>query len=264
MKRVLPVVLSIALISSMSTNAFAAPYVNTENEVAQNSNDLTNLWLNGKSSFKLLEASSENRYFVSSFTVNGTTYQIEETVNENYDLIDSKFYKIRGTEKEYIGSQTTELSKHGNDVTVSISENGRLLDIQTYNMPENNVANSSLSGTDSVITPYAAIEAQWFSQGKVNGSNNIQRYTVAAIITLLGVAAGNPYAAGLSSIANTIILEQWETVYWTRETWIYMERCPDWPSYPDWVQAGKYKYYTEYYSDSARTDLIGTTSHTDG
>lgn len=202
---------------------------------------------------------------MSSFIVNGITYQIEETVNESYDSIESKFYAIHDSEKEYVGSQVTKLSKHGNDVTVSISENGNVLDVQTFQIPiYNTVENSTLSDNATSMIPYAAVESQWFSQGNINGSNNIQRYTVAAIITVLGVAAGNPYAAGLSSIANTIILEQWKTVYWTRETWIYMERCPDWPSYPDWVQAGKYRYYTEYYSDSARTNLIGTTSHTDG
>lgn len=265
MKRLLSAVLIVALVSLIPINAFAAPRENftAVSSQAQTIGRLTDLWLE-KENFTLVEASDDNRHFVSNFVVNGVIYQLEETVNENYDFVKSEFYEMSGSEKRYIGTQTTQIHKDGNDVTVSVSENDSILDIQTYYMPEVSMADSVPSNGDALVAPFAAVEAQWISQGKANGSNNIQRYTVASIIVILGTAAGTPAAAGLTSIANIIIMEQWKTVYWTRETWLYMERCPDWPSYPDWVQAGKYKYYTEYYSDSARTNLLGTTSYTGG
>lgn len=87
------------------------------------------------------------------------------------------------------------------------------------------------------------IEYKWFSQGKYNVSNNIYRYTVAAIVGVLGTAAGNPAAGGLSALAGLIISERWPAVYWTRETWHYMQRNPSSPLYPNWTSAHKYKYY---------------------
>lgn len=45
-----------------------------------------------------------------------------------------------------------------------------------------------------------------------------------------------------------------------KKTWIYLMRTP----YPNWIQAGKYKYQTSYYRDAAHTSLIRTVTRIDG
>lgn len=67
-----------------------------------------------------------------------------------------------------------------------------------------------------------AVEYKWFSQGIYNGSNNIYRYTVAAIVGVLATAAGSAAAGGLSVVAGMVISERWPAVYWRRETMLLM------------------------------------------
>lgn len=43
-----------------------------------------------------------------------------------------------------------------------------------------------------------------------------------------------------------------------------MKRTPNSPIGIEWIDAGKYKYYTEYFSDRNRKNLIGTSSYIDG
>lgn len=268
MKRVISTILSIALISSMSINVFAASPTDTAavNNNLEQSSELTNLWLEGRDTFKLVEATSDNSNIISQITVNSVIYQIEEDVNANGSVVESNFYKLDNSEKTYVGQQKTFIEQDEESIVVSVEENGVVIDTQSFeNVISTDILPNALSKTTE-YTPeiYSTIEARWFSQGKATGSNNIYRYTAAAIVGILATAAGSPAAGGLAAVASMIIAEQWPTVYWRRETWIYMERCSDWPSYPDWVQAGKYKYYTEYYSDKNRTNLIGTSSYTDG
>lgn len=268
MKRVVSTILSIALLVSMSINAFAASPADTAtaNNNLQSSSKLTDLWLEGRDTFKLVDATSDNRKLISQITVNDVLYQIEENVNEDASVVESNFYKFGDLGKIYIGQQKTFIVQDEDSIVVSVEENGKIIDVQSFNNSTSidTSANQDSEITEDTLQIMASIEAKWFSQGKANGSNNIYRYTAAAIVAVLSTAAGNAAAAGLAAVASMIIAEQWPAVYWTRETWVYMERCSDWPSYPDWVQAGKYKYYTEYYSDRNRTNLIGTSSYTDG
>jgi hypothetical protein len=267
MKRVLSLVLIVILmLSTTSKNVFAASYGETENEGDKylSESALTNLWLEGRQSFELIE-SKDDKYFTSRFFVGSTIYQVEEVISDDLSSVESKFYVLGELGKEYIGQQTTLIEKEGEYLNVSVMEDGEVIDSQSYDVVDNSLDTQKPSNNVSeTLTANAAVETKWFSQGIYNGSNNIYRYTVAAIVAALAAAAGSPAAAGLAAIAGMAIGEQWTVIYWTCETWVLCERSSSWPSYPDWIMAGQYLYQTWYYSDSARTNQIGYTTHLEG
>lgn len=92
----------------------------------------------------------------------------------------------------------------------------------------------------------------------------IIKYTIGAIIEVLAYAAGGAAAAGLSYIAQAIIDDKIPDVWWTQDVYAYNQRCPDWPSYPDWIPAGKYRYRTKYYSNSSKTKYISSSDYING
>lgn len=264
-RRVFTVLLLSMLTVSTSTTVLASSYnpIPIEQTSKSDDNSLMNLWLNGRNSFELISSSENNKKVVSQFVFEDTLYQIEESFNDDYSVLESNFYKLEQSEKEFLGQQKTLFKRSADTVQVSVSENGKVLDTQTFSAEIPVDSTVSTEESNNVATT-RAIEYKWFSQGKYNGSNNIYRYTVAAIVGVLGTAAGNPAAGGLSALAGLIISERWPAVYWTRETWHYMQRNPSSPLYPNWTSAHKYKYYTKYYSDSKRTKYISSTSYIDG
>lgn len=250
----------------MSTTAFASSYNVSQIEQTSETidNSLTNLWVNGSDTFELISSSEDNKNYISQFIYEGIQYQIEEAFNDDYTVLESKFYKLDQSNKEFLGKQETLFEHDENTVQVSILEDDKIIDTQTFNIEPPTISNESINDTDALSSAKSSIEYKWFSQGKFNGSNNIYRYTVAAIVGVLGTAAGSPAAGGLSALASIIISEKWPAVYWTRETWNYMQHTPSSPLYPNWTSAHKYKYYTKYYSDSKRTKYIRSTSYVDG
>lgn len=264
-RRVFAILLLSMLTVSMSTTALASPYNFAPSEQNSESDDisLTNLWLNGRDSFELISYSEDNKNVVSQFVFENTLYQIEESFNDDYSVLESNFYKMEQSEKEFLGQQKILFKRNADIVQVSVLENGKILDRQTFSAEIPNNSNTLLEELNNAVNA-KGIEYKWFSQGKYNGSNNIYRYTVTAIVGVLGTAAGSPAAGGLTALASLIISERWPAVYWTRETWHYMQRIPGSPSYPNWISAHKYKYNTKYYSDSKRTKFIRSTSYIDG
>lgn len=254
-----------ALTLSLSSNVSAASFgdvdtgdVSTDNEVS-----LTDLWLEGRDSFKLISASNDNKNFVSQFVIGDVTYQIEESFNEDYSVVESDFYEINDSNKQFVGQQKTIFEKTGDEVAVTVVEDEKVIDTQSFKIGQLESVDIS-SGNENITTMANSIEYKWFSQGKFNGSNNIYRYTVAAIVGALAAAAGSASAGGLAAVASMVISEHWPAVYWTRETWHYMQRNPSSPLWPNWTSAHKYKYYTKYYSDKGRTNYIGSSSYIDG
>ena len=266
-KKVVSLILAATMVMTVPINAFAAPNENRSNLSGSYTveDSLTELWLERKSSFELVSVTDNNRNFVSQFSVDDVTYQIEETLNDDYSIVSSKFYKLDETETSYLGEQKTFINRNEENIKITIVENGEIVDVQNFNnqiyIPQGE--NLAETNEESLRTARAA-EYRWFSQGKYNGSNKIYKYTVAAIVGALSGAAGGAAAGGLAAVASMIISEEWDTVYWTRETWNYMKRTPNSPIGIEWVDAGKYKYYTEYFSDRDREDLIGTSSYIDG
>lgn len=117
-------------------------------------------------------------------------------------------------------------------------EDEKVIDTQSFKIGQLESVDIS-SGNENITTMANSIEYKWFSQGKFNGSNNIYRYTVAAIVGALAATAGSASAGGLAAVASMVISEHW-------------------------TSAHKYKYYTKYYSDKGRTNYIGSSSYIDG
>ena len=263
--RVWAVVLISILTLLMPINALAASNDVCGKNLMINENGLNELWIEGRDTFELISSTSDNRNFVSQFTLDGITYQIEETINNDYTIVTSNFYRLGESKKIYLGQQHTIIEKSNDNVAVTIVESGKTIDVQTFktsNEPNSNIIENHANEI-SYLNSNSSVEYKWLSQGKENGSNNIYRYTVGAIVAVLASAAGSAAAAGLAAVASMVIADHWPAVYWTKETWHYMKRTPDSPFYPSWISAYKYKYYTEYYSNSARTNLIGTSSYID-
>lgn len=89
------------MVLTVPINAFAATDENIPNssESYRSDRSLIDLWLEGKSSFELVRVTEDNRNFVSRFSVDDVTYQIEETLNDDYSKVSSKFYKLVENEK---------------------------------------------------------------------------------------------------------------------------------------------------------------------
>lgn len=64
-----------------------------------------NLWLKGRNSFELISSSENNKKVVSQFVFEDTLYQIEESFNDDYSVLESNFYKLEQSEKEFLGQQ---------------------------------------------------------------------------------------------------------------------------------------------------------------
>lgn len=273
MKRIIGIFMVVVIFFLTPINAFAsADFVNIDDaedgvELLENENNslLTDLWIKGHDTYKLIYYSEDNREFISNFVVGNSTYQIEETVNEERNHINSVFYELSfDGKKTYLGNQETIFKEEDNILSIIVTENETIQSEEIiFTESSNDVENINMDGNNSIETA-SMVSYMWSYQGAVNGSNNITRYTTAAIINILAYAAGSPLAAGIATIATMIIGEQWSSVYWTKKTWVYLERCEDWPSYPNWIQGGKYRYHTKYYSDKNRTDLIGETEYVDG
>lgn len=266
-KKIVSLIVAVSMVLTVPINAFAATDENIPNssESYRSDRSLIDLWLEGKSSFELVRVTEDNRNFVSRFSVDDVTYQIEETLNDDYSKVSSKFYKLVENEKTYLGEQKTFINRNEENIKITIEENGEIVDVQNFNNQIYIPQDENLAETnEESLRTARATEYRWFSQGKYNGSNKIYKYTVAAIVGALSGAAGGAAAGGLAAVASMIISEEWDTVYWTRETWNYMKRTPNSPIGIEWIDAGKYKYYTEYFSDRNRKNLIGTSSYIDG
>lgn len=61
-----------------------------------------------------------------------------------------------------------------------------------------------------------------------------------------------------SYVTNEIIQDNIPNVWWTMDIYAYNQRYPNWPSYPDWIPAGKYRYRTKYYLNSSKTKYISS------
>ena len=188
-RKIITMLLVGAMTLSIPTNAYAASNGEEYQTAKMNSidEDLSNLWIN-RDSFELIESSDDNRKFVSQFEVDNIKYQIDENINEDYSEVESKFYRLDSDGKKYLGEQETLINRSGENVTVTLLEDGSIIDVQNFTNPENNIENTQ--NNTNIPTPLAGTEYKWFSQGKYNGSNNIYRYTVAAIVGALSGAAG--------------------------------------------------------------------------
>lgn len=194
----------------MSTTVLASSYnsVPIEQTSKNDDNSLMNLWLNGRNNFELISSSENNKNVVSQFIFEDTLYQIEESFNDDYSVLESNFYKLEQSEKEFLGQQKTLFKRNADTVQVSVSENGKVLDTQIFSAEIPADSNAPTEESNNVAT--RAIEYKWFSQGKYNGSNNIYHYTVAAIVGVLVTAAVLYILIGLqhtsiNTIPNTIL-----------------------------------------------------------
>lgn len=150
---------------STSTTVLASSYnpIPIEQTSKSDDNSLMNLWLNGRNSFELISSSENNKKVVSQFVFEDTLYQIEESFNDDYSVLESNFYKLEQSEKEFLGQQKTLFKRSADTVQVSVSENGKVLDTQTFSAEIPVDSTVSTEESNNVATT-RAIEYKWFSQ----------------------------------------------------------------------------------------------------
>ncbi len=249
----------ITMISSLQFNVFALS--NSDIKELEKDGQLEELWQMGKDSYKLISNDGVN--YVSQFTIDSTLYQIEEVISNN--RVESNFYKLENNDKYFLGILETKIDKGNNgNIIVSLSENDKTIDIQNMNSKLNDDAIDVNSVVQLYASKAAKVEYKWHHLCTNKGSNAIYKYTVGAIVAILGTAAGSTAAVGLTAVANYVISDHWQTVWWICDQYAYNQRCKSWPSYPNWISAGKYRYVTKYYSNSKRTNYIGTSKYTNG
>lgn len=270
MKKTICTLLTIGTVVSMGASSVSAlevpnSYFNTSPNSINSTNEngyLTNLLVQGKENYEIVDINGNS--ITSQFSIGNQKYFIDEVISDSYDRVISNYYRIVDNHKEFIGQTKTVVNK--------VSENVSNIQVLDNN---NNVVDSQYIGNDTMtyndnhdilennIAPFSKVEYKWHYQYTSKGSTKILKYTVGAIITALATAAGGAAAAGLSYIATEIINDHIPNVWWTRDTYAYNQRCPDWPSYPHWIPAGKYRYRTKYYSNSSRTKYISASDYTD-
>lgn len=253
-------------IGSSATFAMDSKSYYSDNQISSSviDYDLTELLVKGKDNYEFL--GYDNNIILSQFTVDGQKYQIEETIDETVSTVFSNYYKISNDKKEYIGQTQTIISNIADNLSVvQILENGNVVDSQLVNFSDSNTYyNPDHDDIVDTVMPMASVEYKWHYQYTINGSTKIIKYTLGAIIEVLSYAAGGVAAAGLGYIAQQIIDDNIPNVWWTKDVYAYNQRCPDWPSYPDWIPAGKYRYRTKYYSNSSKTKYISSSDYING
>lgn len=223
--------------------------------------NLNTLWEN-RQNFKL--AYSDISKTVSFFTTNGVRYELDEVIAYSGKCVKSKYYRLDNG-KTFLGEQSTIFNENNEGIEATMIEKNKVIYKSIIRSPDNMLRNNNTNNCNSQIVPYSAkVSSRWFSQGVYKGSNNIARYTVSALIALIGYISGTATGVVISALAEKAVSEHWPAVYYSKETFVYMKRCPSWPSYPDWVVAGKYKYITKFYANSSRKQCKGTVTHIDG
>lgn len=270
MKKIICTAITIGSVVAVSfSSTFAMDTINSDFKTNQNltnivdeKNDLTALLVKGKENYKILDINGNS--IISQFSIGNQNYVIDEIISNSYDEVISKYYKEVNGHNEYLGQAKTIVNKVTENLSnIQILEGNNIVDSQ-YLENGNTIYDKNHDKLELNIVPFAKVEYKWHYLFTNNGSTKIIKYTVGAIITTLAAAAGGAGAAGLAYIANEIIQDNIPNVWWTRDTYAYNQRCPDWPSYPDWIPAGKYRYRTKYYSNSSRTKYISSSDYIDG
>ena len=270
MKKFITALLSIVLLSFYPLDAYASSQDMPEKEAISDT-QLSEIWLKSEKNLNA-DQSIEGKFYSTSLKLNDKTYEVEDTISEDLSEVNSKFYKIEDKQKIYMGSMVTVLNNDNDLLNVDVYENGKIVSQEKVNIPTSEVKSSNLNANNLNPAMYSTsansanykMEYKWSNPDTSYGSTKIQKYTTGAIIAVLAAAAGSPLAAGLGSVANSIIQDKIPLVYTQMTIWTYLERSSCSPIYPHWIPAGKYKYHTKYYSDKNRTQLINETNYIDG
>ncbi|MGM9952873.1 MAG: hypothetical protein ACI32Q_05730 [Intestinibaculum porci] len=222
------------------------------------SDNLLNIWNNkdGKVDVKI----NYNNEIVTLFESNNQKYETKEKVSKDNSIVITQYYKVNDNELIALGSTKTYLNQQGNRLNIVVYQNNEKIaqvDLQNNQVPLENSNNLFMKSTGKT-------EYKWFYQGSYNGSNKILKFTIGAITAALAGSIGGAAGGALGYVAGEIINEHIKVVYWHQKTWVYLMRTPGSASYPNWIQAGKYKYQTSYYRDAAHTSLIRTVTRIDG
>lgn len=269
MKKIVCMLIVVGMIIAVGSSSSYAIEITNSNFINQNStgiadenSGLTELLVKGKENYEILDI--KGNFITSQFNIGDRKYIINEIISDSYDEVVSKFYEEINGYKNYLGQTKTIIDKITEDLSIiKILEGNNVVDSQ-YLGNETTIYEENYDKLKTNIVPFAKVEYKWHYLSTSKGSTKIIKLTVGAIVAALAAAAGGAAAAGLAYIANEIIQDNIPNVWWTRADYAYNQRCPDWPSYPNWIPAGKYRYKTKYYSNSSRTKYIGSTDYTNG
>ena len=210
----------------------------TTEETSMIEDDVMTIW-NNRENYHVISV-TEN-FVTSGFSYMNNEYVLYETISSNYNEVYSELYINLNGQEEYVGKFST---------TININQNN-----YTLNMYNNNEKVISTSGKVYANTncPY---EYKWVSNTS-HGGNEIYKFTAGAIMTAIGAATGIKGAVS-AYVVKYLINNRIRTVYWTMTIKQKVKRSKCNVNYPHWLDAGEYRYTIKYYSNSARTNLIGT------
>lgn len=250
-KKILPMIITISLLLSMSTTSFA----NSETNLQTNQQEFIEEIKSKSGTSIQITPNSTMQNMEYTYVDNGKTYKVLEKANEDLTYVESKVYI-----KDSIGDYTLEYStitEVGKDtVAVTKHENG----IETrnnINLNQIKEISKEYENTQNIKSSQVPPISSWELHHKLNYSYRIYTYTlvaVTAVISGVAAAAGGAYISGLASVVSYIIDDHIPRVWYTQYS-----HCK-WRKWPTLWEIVAERTVTYHYANSTRTDYIGLTS----
>lgn len=209
--------------------------------------------------FELIEG-EDYKNIISRFEQEGKYYELRESISDNLSEVNSTLYEIVNGEVIEVGNLKTEIKadNYSNSINIIVKENKEVVKVDTITIKYNNEMSISNDNNQLINSTNSYPIYDWVYSGEFTGSNTILQYTVSTIIVILATAAGmmgNEITTlggnALGNIAEKIVSERWERVYWKSQQWLYRVYNGMF-----WTTIGN-RSKNWYYSDRNHKNLIG-------
>lgn len=232
-----------------------------------------------KENFIYLEGEVGDTRLVYTYTSDNKLYKVIENASDNFDLVNSVIYVDQGDDN-FVKYATQTLVMKDGIITITINENGVSSKEQIDTNPRMRTINPALANQKSTnaisyISPFANLPVDggggdswngmpvsaWIYYGTYRNSTKIAHYTVTAVTQVLAALSGYLGVPGavvvsaITGVVSEIVKDNIPHIWWTDS--VYHKTCipPDPNMFRKFVAERTYR---DVYSNSARTDLIGT------
>lgn len=264
-RKILSSILTALVFTNVITpNIVGASTLNQDTIQENNSQLATENSLDVKTNFNFIKTSdiSDIQY---TYEENGKSYYVYESTNADLTEINTEIYEVGMGSKLLVDQFSTHIEKREDILTVTKYRDGSIVDSTNIDIKDGSLRfNSIKPASDEIYNGYVNYDGShnkyytsWYYAYGSNGSNYVLKLTYSVIISMLSAVTGNPYVvAGVTSAAQYILDHAIPEVYWHKDVYHVNEI-----TYPDRRYYGSFigeRTYAKFYSDSRRSDLIGS------
>lgn len=201
------------------------------NSVAYAQEDKSVLKLD-KSNITYIKGEPGDTNLIYTYTSDNKTFKVIENSSVNFDDVDSIIY-VENSDGQFVEYATQKLTVEDDVIYITINENGLITtdiininqektsDIENLPYQSNSNFNSISSKTGPMYYEFP-VDETWYYLTTTEGSSDVTRYTLTAVIAVLGAIAagalgftGGVVTAGISSVAMVIVQDNIERIWWT-------------------------------------------------